>query len=161
VRRLGLDTSHFGYARSSGPLAAVTAHPFTRVPDSGASSGLSIAARWFLDRGYGVSIPLEPEPYDLIAESDTGFQRVQVKTTRMAMKNGRYRVGLTRTVYDSAAMVGTADGKHRRLPYDEGAIDFFFIVANGDGKYLIPFDVVAGRQTIILDHKYAAFKVAD
>lgn len=161
VQRLGLDTSHFGYARSARPLTAAEAHPFSRPSDSGASSGLSIASRWFLDRGYRVSIPLEPAPYDLIAESDTGLQRVQVKTTRRATKNGRYRVGLTHTVYDPSAALGTAAGKHRQLPYEQGVIDFFFVVANGDGKYLIPFDVVAGQKTVILDLKYAAFKVSD
>lgn len=160
AERLGLNVSHFA---SHEPVELRSALPFTklRAPAEGSRAGLSIAARWFLSRGYGVSIPLEPEPYDLITDSDEGLKKIQVKTTRMATGNGRYRVRLVRNVYDASATLGNAGGKHRQLPYEQGSIDFFFIIVNGDGKYLIPFEVVAGLKTIILDYKYAAFKIPD
>jgi hypothetical protein len=93
--RLGLDTSHFFYARSFKPVAGV-AVPFGNSVRHGGQSGLSIAARWFLDRGYVVSLPLEPAPYDLVTESDDGLKRIQVKTTRQVGRNGRYKVFLVR-----------------------------------------------------------------
>ena len=78
--RLGLDTSHFAYKRSFSPVSPIDM-PFKNGLKSGGQSGLSIAARWFLDRGYVVSVPMEVV-YDLVAESDDGLQRIQVKTTR-------------------------------------------------------------------------------
>jgi hypothetical protein len=159
VKRLRLDTSHFGYARSGEAAIIAKPLPFARevVPPS-ATSGLSVAARWFLDRTYLVSVPLEPAPYDLIVESDDGLKKVQVKTTRSRTKGGRYSVRLTRTIYDAQATPNAA-GKYRQVPYLPGVIDFFFIIANGDATYLIPYEVVEGRAGIILDAKYAAFKV--
>jgi hypothetical protein len=157
--RLGLDTSHFGYARSGRPATVSGPLPFQRkAAVSGATTGLSTAARWFLDRGYLVSVPLEPAPYDLVAESDEGLKKIQVKTTRRRGRNGRYQVGLTRNIYDPA-LVPNAAGKNRRTPYQPGTVDYFFIVANGDAMYLIPFETVAGRTAIVLDAKYASFKV--
>lgn len=109
VERLGLDTSHFGHLRSMIAPESLPI-PFKREPVSGAAAGLSTAARWFLDRKYLVSVPLEPAPYDLIAESDDGLKRVQV--------------------------------------------------ANGDAMYLSPFAAVSERASIVLDAKYAEFKVS-
>lgn len=159
VKRLGLDTSHFGYARSGEAAIVAKPLPFAReVAPPNATSGLSAAARWFLDRTYLVSVPLEPAPYDLIVESDDGLKKVQVKTTRSQTKGGRYSVRLTRTIYDPEATPNAA-GKYRQVPYLPGVIDFFFIIANGDAIYLIPYEVVEGRTGIILDAKYAAFRV--
>jgi hypothetical protein len=79
--RLGLDTSHFAHGRNFKPLPAADL-PFVNVVRRGGQSGLSIAARWFLDRGYVVSVPLEPAAHDLVTESDSGLKRVQVKSTQ-------------------------------------------------------------------------------
>lgn len=79
--RLGLDTSHFAYKRSFSPVSPIDM-PFKNGLKFGGQSGLSIAARWFLDRGYVVSVPMEVTVYDLVAESDDGLKRIQVKTTR-------------------------------------------------------------------------------
>ena len=54
-----------------------------------------------------------------------------------------------------------AGGKRRDQTYGPSDVDFFFIIANGDGKYLIPLDVVTGVKSIVLDRKYAAFKLDD
>jgi hypothetical protein len=38
-------------------------------------------------------------------------------------------------------------------------VDYFFIVTGGGSMYLIPFDVVGSKQSIVLDRKYGAFSV--
>jgi hypothetical protein len=157
AERLGLDTSHLTYARSGIPYPGQET-PFLKAPSPGGKSGLSVAARWFLDRGYAVSLPLEPTCYDLISESDEGLKKIQVKTTNKLVTSGRYEVRLTRTIYDPRA-TANASGKYRQAPYALGMVDYFFIVTGGGSMYLIPFDVVGGRQSIVLDRKYSAFAV--
>ncbi|MGS2619430.1 group I intron-associated PD-(D/E)XK endonuclease [Micromonospora sp. LZ34] len=156
---LGLDASHFGYPRGQDPVDSV-AIPFTRSPTHGAHSGLSSAARWFLDRGYPVSIPLEPTHYDLVVDSDDGLKKVQVKTTNTREKNGRYAVRLTRTVFDNTVQANSR-GCYRERPYEPGMVDYFFVSTGGGTQYLIPYEVVRHVvQKITLDKKYAAFAVA-
>ena len=156
AERLGLDTSHFAYARSFKPVPGV-AMPFGNGIKYGGQSGLSIAARWFLDRGYIVSIPLEPAPYDLVTESDVGLKRVQVKTTRQLEKNGRYKAGIARKIHN-AAVPRNANGSRRRIPYSANEVDYFFVITPVL-TFLIPVNVVAGLYQITLDEKYAAFAV--
>ncbi|WBB94109.1 group I intron-associated PD-(D/E)XK endonuclease [Verrucosispora sp. WMMC514] len=156
VARLGLDVSHFGYARSNVPVQARSL-PFSQAVDRCGRSGLSVAATWFLDRGYNVSIPVEPAPYDLVCESDDGLKKVQIKTTRKVSGGGRYVVQLTRTIYNPAAMPNSA-GKYRQARYEPGTVDLFFIIA-GPNTYLIPYDAVATSTTLNLDDKYGAFVV--
>ena len=157
AKRLDLDTSHLTYARSGKPHPGQEI-PFLKAPSPGGKSGLSVAARWFLDRGYVVSIPLEPTCYDLIAESDDGLKKIQVKTTNRLEASGRYGVRLTRTIYDPRAK-SNAGGKYRQAPYASGMVDYFFIVTSSGRMYLVPFDVVGSRQGIVLDHKYRAFAI--
>jgi PD-(D/E)XK endonuclease len=157
AERLGLDTSHLNYSRSGIPLPGQEI-PFSNTPSPNGKSGLSIAAKWFLDRGYAVSVPLEPTCYDLIVESDEGLKKIQVKTTNRVESSGRYGVRLTRTIYDPLA-TSKANGKYRQAPYAPGMVDYFFIVTGSGGMYLIPFDVIGSRQSIVLDHKYGAFTV--
>lgn len=153
---LNLDTSHFFYARSFKPVAGI-AVPFGNSVRHGGQSGLSIAARWFLDRGYIVSLPLEPAPYDLVTESDDGLKRIQVKTTRRVERNGRYKVILARMLHDAKAP-RNANGNRRRVSYKAEDVDYFFVITP-TSAYLIPIDVVAGKLGIVLDEKYAAFVV--
>ena len=123
----------------------------------GGQSGLSIAARWLLDRNYTVSVPLEPAPYDLVTESDGGLVRVQVKTTRRRGANGRYAAGIGRLIHDATAP-RNANGNRKSVPYGVDDIDYFFIITPVK-MYLIPIGVVAGSMQIVLDEKYAAFAV--
>ena len=131
--------------------------PFGNGIKHGGQSGLSIAARWFLDRGYTVSVPLEPAPYDLVTESDEGLKRVQVKTTRQLQRNGRYTVAVARNVHDSTRP-RNANGSRKRVPYSADDVDYFFVITPVL-MYLIPITVVAGRSQLVLDEKYAAFAV--
>jgi PD-(D/E)XK endonuclease len=100
ARRLNLDTSHFAPKRRNFVPVPGRELPFANPSKPGSQSGLTIAARWFLDRGYIVSVPLEPAPYDLVTESDEGLKRVQVKTTRQIRAGERYTVDVGRLVYD-------------------------------------------------------------
>ena len=135
-----------------------TGDSLSKAPSPGGKSGLSVAARWFLDRGYRSLLPLEPTCYDLITQSDEGLKKVQVKTTNKLETSGRYFVRLARTIYDPRA-TSNAGGKYRQAPYTPGMVDYCFIVTGGGSMYLIPFDVVGGRQGIVLDRKYSAFAV--
>lgn len=155
--RLGLEFSHFSYARSRTPVAAHPI-PFTATPNPGGKSGLSVAAQWFLDRGYVVSVPLEPAQYDLVTESDDGLKKIQIKTTRKVSKGGRFAVQLTRTLYDPA-LTANAGGKYRQVKYDAGMVDYFFIITAGGPRYLIPFAAVPESVSLVLDDKYRAFVV--
>lgn len=154
--RPGLDTSHFAHKQSFRPVPAVGL-PFSNAARHGSWSGLSVAARWFLDRGYVVSVPLEPAIYDLVTESDEDLKRVQVKTTRQISPGGRHVVDIARKVYAPGLPYG-ANGPRKRVPYEPGSVDYFFIVTPGL-SYLIPVEVVAGLCYLNLDGKYAAFAV--
>lgn len=156
AERLCLDTSHFAYARSFKPVPGV-AIPFGKSVRHGGQSGLSIASQWFLERGYTVSVPLEPALYDLVTESDEGLKRVQVKTTRQLKQNGRYKVNIAHLVHDVTAQ-RNANGNRRSVPYKVSEIDYFFVITPVS-KFLIPVAIVAGRHEITLDEKYAAFAV--
>jgi hypothetical protein len=153
----GIDVTHLE-AHHMTPVPAVVSPFANPVQRNGGRSGLSIACRWFLDRGYNTSIPLEPADYDLIAESNRGLIKVQVKTTCSTEGNGRFHVKLTRKVYD-ATKTPNAIGKRRQAPYTSEQIDYFFIHTSMDEVYLIPIGVTGARSTIVLDMRYEAFKV--
>ncbi len=156
AERLGLDASHFAYKRSFRPIPSV-ALPFCNAVRHGGQSGLSIAARWFLDRGYVVSVPLDPAPYDLVVESDEGLQRVQVKTTNHVERSGRYKADIGRRVHQATAP-RNANGNRKHVPYGADQVDYFFVITPASA-FLIPVGVVSGFLSITLDEKYAAFAV--
>lgn len=156
AERLDIDTSHFISKRSFRPVPGEVL-PFGNDIRPGSQSGLSIAARWFLDRGYVVSVPLEPAPYDLVTESDDGLKRVQVKTTRRRASNGRYTAGIGRHVHDATAP-RNANGNRRTVPYNVEDVDYFFVITPLK-MYLIPIGIADSRCQLILDEKYAAFAV--
>lgn len=153
---LSLDYSHI--VSHMDPVEA-TPVPYSREPaHNGGKSGLSIACRWFLDRGYNVSIPLEAAAYDLVAESDAGLQRVQVKTTSQDLGGGRYQVGLTRKLYD-ADLAGNASGRRKQQPYSPADVDLFFIITAVEEMYLIPIGATPPMGSTIVGPRYAAFRV--
>ena len=157
AERLGLDLAHLKF----GPILPQGPHPFQGQKHFGAKGrgGLATAASWFLERGYNVSIPMEPGPYDMIVESDSGLKRVQVKTTRhMDAGSGRHVVRLARNIYDPS-MPNNAAGRYRTVQYAADEVDLFFIIT-GDGKhYLLPFEVTNGQMSLSLEEKYGAFLI--
>lgn len=122
------------------------------------AAAIGEAVRWFLDRGYTPSIPLETARYDLVVESDQGFKRVQIKSTNSRSPYGCWSVSIGRNVYDSNAPSRKTYGKRRKQCYTKDEIDIFFILA-GDCTYLIPVDVVEGRKNLSLGKKYDFYKV--
>ena len=161
AERLGLDSSHFDVRRCDRPVQAGMSLPFRRQrTSSGSAPSLSVAMQWFLERGYLVSVPIEPAPYDLITESDQGLQRIQVKSSSMRPRgSGPFRVKLTHTAYVAGA-TRNSGGCYRQVPYEPGVIDYFFIATADEAKYLIPAHAVEGATCISLSERYDGFKVS-
>jgi hypothetical protein len=121
-------------------------------------SAVGVAIRWFMDRGYMVSIPVDPTSYDLVTESDAGFQRVQVKTTNMkAKRTSAYMVQVSRTMYDGTARLNSS-GKRTTVSYTKDEIDIFFIVTGNQDCYLVPLKVVGTRLSLTLDARFDRYK---
>ncbi|MCV7174764.1 group I intron-associated PD-(D/E)XK endonuclease [Mycolicibacterium sphagni] len=133
--------------------------PFTKSLDPKYlhRASVSLAAAWFLERGYDVSIPIEPAVYDLITESDAGLARVQVKSTNRKDQD-RWCVSISHQPY-SADAVRNAGGARKHCPYSEDKIDFFFILTGDGDRYLIPITATNGQRHLSLDVKYVNFKV--
>lgn len=132
--------------------------PFLRPPQLEYlhRASVALASAWFLERGYHVSVPTEPAPYDLIVESDDGLVRIQVKST-ITQEAGRWAVRISRKEY--APGVANSGGARRQCVYREGEIDFFFIVTADGSQFLIPLSSTSGAGHLTLDSKYSAYKV--
>lgn len=104
-------------------------------------------------RGFSVAALVEPETYDLLVASDSGIQRVQVKSTISRTRDGKWvaRIGRRPYVMDKSA------GK---IPYDPDLLDYFFIVSGDGGIYLFPSRVLAGQIAVYPD-SYPAHKMGD
>jgi len=148
--RLGLDTGHLNRLSHDGRL------PSESPPEAADLTGQlkflrtaagTLAATWFSIRGFAVSLPIEPVEYDLLVRTPSGFSpgginRVQVKTTTFASKDG-WTVGV-------GHHPDTHSKKGRRLAYDPDEIDLFFIVDGDMTMYLIPSRALAERVTVVL-----------
>jgi hypothetical protein len=157
--RLGFDSSHFMVRRNDLPVELPAGHDFQRARTGiGGPPSLSIAMQWFLERGYIVSVPIEPAAYDLVTESDDGLKRVQVKSTSRRERGGAFKARLTRRIYDPETTRNNA-GSYRDVPYGPGMVDYFFIITRDGMAYLIPSGAVEGAQTIVLSERYEHFKV--
>ena len=94
---------------------------------------------WFARRGYTVSLPTEPGPYDLIVEADGTLYRVQVKTaTYRDGKSGQFCVRVSRRPLRDNVQVA----------YDPADVDFFFIVDGDAIQYLVPLAELGGAQYV-------------
>ena len=126
-------------------------------PDYLRKSANLLAAQWFVSRGYMASIPIDAVAYDLVVESDDGFQRVQVKSTTSRNDQGVWTVGVSRTGYRKA---GDSRGAAIiRRAYTDNDADLFFIVCGDWSCYLIPAAQVIGKQVLNLNNVYANFLV--
>lgn len=151
--RLGLSLDHLTLGpRPGGDRIAI------ELPDQLSLSQLSssaprIATAWFLLCGVAVSIPAEPQSYDLIAQLSDGLCRVQVKSTTFRGRRGSWvvRVG------------HRPDGSPTRadfVAYDANEVDLFFIVDGDLLLYLIPRNATAGKTSLSL-RSYTSFVVGD
>jgi hypothetical protein len=137
-----------------------TALPFSNKPQEARlrASAIGSATRWFLERGYVPSIPVEPSRYDLVVESDEGLKKVQVKTSAFKGTGGRWQVHVHRTAYDASVEARGAAGKRRSLSYLSTDVDYFFVITP-DSMYLIPIAAVGEAHNITLGRKYDPFKI--
>jgi hypothetical protein len=158
----GLDTSHLPPSWNERPLEAADPLPFSAQAEDRnlRAAAIGEVAAWFLRRGYVPSIPMEPTRYDLVVESDDGLKRVQVKTTTRRTKGGSglYYVTIGRMAYEPEAAIN-GNGRRARLHYGSDEIDLFFVITGSGDKYLIPLAVTGELQSIVLDRKYAAYRV--
>lgn len=153
VRRMGI-------ARTPSEANAQTVTdqpvPFTNAPAEQElrRAAVGIAIRWFLERGYTPSLPVEPVKYDLVVDSDEGLQRVQVKsTTSKAQRSDHWFVGIGHKPYDANTQQN-AGGKRGKVPYTKKNIDFFFVVTGTRTCYLIPVEVAGSRTSLTLDGRF-------
>lgn len=156
VRRMGIERTR----EEAQEVVTNEGLPFSREPteDNLRRSSIGRAIRWFMDRGYTVSMPVDPTKYDLVAESDAGLQRVQIKTTTHKSRGGRWVCSLTTWAYDKTASVNAA-GKRRQYTYSKDEIDLFFIETGSGDMYLLPIQLVEGFTSVTLDRKYKKFKI--
>lgn len=158
VKRMGLVRS----VEEAAQVAPSVDIPFSRkeADTNLSASAIGIAIRWFMQRGYVPSIPVEPTQYDLVVESDKGFQKIQVKsTTARNPQSGCWVSYTSRSTYDRERESSNANGKRKRTPYSQGEIDLFFIVTGEGDLYLIPLEATGSALSINLDNKYAQYKL--
>jgi hypothetical protein len=161
AEKKGIDTSHFlGQAWMKRPVDPSISTPFSRAQDDEQlrRAAPATATAWFMGRGYAVSVPVEPVAYDLVVESDGGFKRIQVKSTTRRERSGRYAIRLRKSQYGASwnPACGSQGGSR---PYRPDEVDFFFVVTGDGSKYLIPLSETSGATRLVLDVKYAAFRV--
>jgi len=153
ARRLGVELGRFTLGPKTGRQAIGIDLPDKPGLGYLRNAAPSIAAAWFLACGRGVSVPSEPEPYDLVVNAPNGLQRVQVKTTTCRDVRGNWTVRIGHRPDGSPC---TAD----LVPYGPDEVDLFLIVDGDLLLYLIPATVV-GRKTSLSLQGYRDLIVGD
>lgn len=139
--RLGIDASHLEDPTPIRPsLADLSGDP---QRSSLRHAAPLIVASWFAVRGFPVSLPSEPQPYDLLVSTPEGIQRLQVKSSTSATSNESWHVGIGRRPYSMEKSSG-------RIPYDPDDLDIFAVVDGNGGIYVIPIEAVVGLTAIYL-----------
>ena len=149
--RLGLDTSHL--EPTPDPPVDPDVYGGEVRPEALRKAATAIATAWFMLRSMAVSLPVEPEAYDLLVTMPRGISRIQVKSSTCRTSGGSWQVGIGHRPYTLDKLAGKA-------PYDPDSLDYFFIV-DGDGRlFLIPVAAVAGRLNIWIN-SYLSYCVGD
>jgi PD-(D/E)XK endonuclease len=138
AKYLQLDYSHIE-SRRRVPTGEV---PFADPPQMRwlRAAAPTLAAGWFAHRGYRVSFPAEPCPYDLVVDVRGILYRVQVKSaTGRDATSGQWVCNLAQ------------NPKFRKtVLYDPEDVDFFFIIDGDMNYYITPIEEVAGRGSVTL-----------
>ena len=113
------------------------------------------AAIWLLDAGARVFVPFGHSPdTDLVAEMDGRLVRVQVKTSTVLAKNGRYHVSL-------ATRGGNQSWNGLVKRFSAARCDFLFVLVADGRRWFIPSAAVdGGSQIVVGGPKYALYEVA-
>ncbi len=117
-------------------------------------AGMGVAICWFSLRGWTVAIPLtDSQPYDLVVEAPggEGLKKVQVKTTTMLNKYGRYEVSLR-------TCGGNRSGYGNSKNFDPSEVDLVFVITQVGDQYLIPSVECGGSTLLTLGEKYLKFR---
>lgn len=132
LARLGLDAD-----RLSAPLEPLVGDPLNRPVDLVhlRSAGTYLVAAACALAGHRISWPLEPTVYDLLVDTGSAVQRVQVKTTTWSV-DGTWACKITHSA------------SSRKAWYTREEIDYFGVVDGDLAVYLIPVDVLTGLGTI-------------
>jgi hypothetical protein len=148
MRRCGLGrTPEQGMLETR--AVATVAVPFGKKKSVMSDVAHAKAIAWFTARGYNVSLPIQTTSYDLVAESDEGLKRIQVKSTDTKNdSSASWRVNVCR-----------ANGRDRkRTTYSKDDVDLFFVLTGDGDVYLIPIEVIEGKERICLDLLYGQYK---
>ncbi|MGA7705553.1 MAG: group I intron-associated PD-(D/E)XK endonuclease [Solirubrobacteraceae bacterium] len=111
------------------------------------------AIEWLAAQGHSVYVPLGHSPhFDLIANSERGLIRVQVKTCTV------FRLGRWEVTLSTRGGNQSWNGLVKRL--DRQRIDYLFVLVGDGRRWFIPADSIAGGTGILLGGpKYADFEV--
>lgn len=134
AEELGLDLTTLGSVRN-------TEKGRKRSVEARGAAAEHIAIAWYLMHGFQVSVPSSPARYDLLAEDNGTFTRVQVKSSDSEV----------------VSLCSQNERKGRR-GYAKSELDEFFVL-NPSGMYRIPLRFVSGSQTITLPGRYQEFRV--
>lgn len=107
-----------------------------------------------IKHGYRVSIPSHVQiPYDLIAEKDGRFYRVQVKTTHSIARS------TTRTYAVSLVTTNANTGSRKKLSKLE--VDLLFVLTDDDRCWLIPSEVLDDQGSITVgSEKFSTYQIS-
>jgi hypothetical protein len=117
--------------------------------------GERAAAVWLLSQaGTSVFIPFGHSPdTDLVAEMDGRLVRVQVKTSTVQIRNGRYQVTL-------ATRGGNQSWNGLVKRFSPSRCDFLFVLVSDGRQWWIPATAVEGTASVIVGGpKYAAYQI--
>lgn len=152
ARRLGIELSRLTLGPKASREAIGIDLPGRPALDYLRNAAPSIAAAWFLLCGRAVSMPCEPEAYDLIVDMHDGLRRVQVKSaTSRARGAWNVRIGHRPDGSPNASDF---------IPYGPDEVELFFMVDGDLLLYLIPVGATAGKTTLSLCG-YEEFIVGD
>ena len=117
--------------------------------------GERAAAVWLLQQPrVSVFVPFGHSPdFDLIADIDNRLVRVQVKTSTVLIKNGRYQVSL-------ATRGGNRSWSGLIKHFSAARCEYVFVLVADGRQWFIPAAVVeGGSQIVVGGPKYAAYQV--
>lgn len=117
--------------------------------------GERAAAVWLLSQpDTSVFMPFGHSPdTDLVAIIDDQLVRVQVKTSTLFVKNGRYQVSL-------ATRGGNQSWNRIVKRFSSSRCDYLFVLIEDGRQWFIPAEAVEGTTAIIVGGpKYAAYEV--
>lgn len=116
------------------------------------SVGLGVAVAYFVKNGYIVSLPLnDNQAYDLIVDNGT-LKKVSVKTTGFKERNNTVFTVQLKSVRHNKS-------RNKVVKFDSTLVDILFVYTESGDIFLIPSDLVHGKNSLSLGKKVEAYKV--